>query len=213
MKIIRKKGKYIIITWIFLCLFSNQLAQADQIKYDSFQRLIEIQYDNGDKMFYSYDKNGNIVSAKLEKKKESESKPESKPEEQLVVTPTPKPIAKETGSKTVKTKTANYKLAINNKTAVFIGCRNKKIKSITIPATIKYKRKTYKVTAIGEKAFYKCKSLKKIDIKTTTLKKVGKKAFTGTNQKLVIKVPKSKWKAYKKLLKNKGQGRKAKIKK
>ncbi|MDD7114925.1 MAG: hypothetical protein PUH88_10805 [Lachnospiraceae bacterium] len=43
-----------------------------------------------------------------------------------------------------------------------------------------------------------------VDVKTSGLKKIGSKAFTGTNKKIVIKFPAKKVKAYKKLLKNKG---------
>lgn len=67
------------------------------------------------------------------------------------------------------------------------------------------------VTKIGSKAFYNCKNLKKITIKSTKLKSVGSKAFKGINKKASIKVPKSKLKAYKKLLKRKGQSSGVKI--
>ncbi len=74
--------------------------------------------------------------------------------------------------------------------SAFEGC--KKLKKITIPS---------KVTKIGKKAFYKCTSLKKITIKGKSLKKVGKNAFTKLAKKATIKVPKSKKKDYKKLIK------------
>ena len=81
-----------------------------------------------------------------------------------------------------------------------------KLTSITIPS---------KVSKIGSKAFYGCKKLKKITIKTTKLtsKKVGSQAFKGIAAKASIKVPKKKLASYKKLLKAKGVGSKAKIKK
>ncbi len=69
------------------------------------------------------------------------------------------------------------------------------------------------VTKIGSKAFYNCKKLKKITIKGTKLKSVGAKAFKGIAKKASIKVPKSKLKAYKKLLKGKGQASSVKISK
>lgn len=67
------------------------------------------------------------------------------------------------------------------------------------------------VTAIGAKAFNGCKVLKKITIKSAKLKKVGKSVFKGIYAKAVIKVPKAKLKAYQKLLKKKGQGKKVRI--
>ncbi|MDD6071532.1 MAG: choice-of-anchor I family protein [Clostridiales bacterium] len=81
-----------------------------------------------------------------------------------------------------------------------------KITSITIPS---------KVNKIGKQAFSKCKSLKKITIKTTKLtsKNVGSKAFKGIHSKVVVKAPKSKLKAYKSILKEKGAGPKAEIQK
>ena len=81
-----------------------------------------------------------------------------------------------------------------------------KLKKIVIPAS---------VNKIGKQAFYGCKNLKSITIKTTKLtnKKVGAKAFKGTNKKATFKVPKKKLSAYKKLLKSKGANKKAKFKK
>ena len=69
------------------------------------------------------------------------------------------------------------------------------------------------VTKIGAKAFYNCKNLKKLTIKSTKLKSVGSRAFKGINKKASIKVPQSKLKAYQKLLKGKGQASSVKIKK
>ena len=56
-----------------------------------------------------------------------------------------------------------------------------------------------KVTKIGAKAFYKCKNLKKIVIKGSKLKSIGKNAIKGINKKAVIKCPKKMVKKYKKL--------------
>ena len=62
------------------------------------------------------------------------------------------------------------------------------------------------VKTIGKKAFYGCKKLKSIIIKSKKLKmsKVGAKAFGKINKKCVAKVPKDKYKQYKKMLKKKG---------
>jgi hypothetical protein len=109
---------------------------------------------------------------------------------------------------------------------------------VTIPATVKIDGKTYKVTAvaakafykntkvtqvtigsnvksIGSKAFYGCKKLKTINIKTTKLKKpkVGAKAFKNIYSKATFKCPKSKLSAYKTIIKKKGAPSKAVYKK
>ena len=71
-----------------------------------------------------------------------------------------------------------------------------------------------KVKTIGAKAFYNCKKLKSIIIKSTVLKKVGKNAIKNIHKKCVIKAPKKKLKAYKKLFKKKtGYKKSMKIKK
>lgn len=82
-----------------------------------------------------------------------------------------------------------------------MGCI--KLKSVNL--------KSKKLKSIGAKAFQNCKMLKKITIKSDVLKKVGKNAWKGTDNGLVIKVPKAKYKKYKSLLGKKGQGKKAKI--
>ena len=110
----------------------------------------------------------------------------------------------------------------------------KKSSAVTVPEKVTLDGKSYQVTAIGNsafknckklktvvigkgvtsigaKAFNGCKALKKINIKSTKLKKVGKSAFKGIHAKAVIKVPKAKLKAYQKLLKKKGQGKKVRI--
>lgn len=55
------------------------------------------------------------------------------------------------------------------------------------------------ITVIGKGAFQGCKNLKRIDIKTKKLKSIGTNAIKGVNSKAVIKCPKGKKKAYKKL--------------
>ena len=109
---------------------------------------------------------------------------------------------------------------------VMVYKTSKAARSVTIPATIKAKGITYKVTSIGAKAFnsnkklkkvtiganiakisnnafYKCRSLKTVIIKSVLLTKktANKKAFKGVNKKMVIKVPKKMKKAYVKMFK------------
>lgn len=103
---------------------------------------------------------------------------------------------------------------------------NKKAKRVTIPAVIKVNGVTYKVTSIGAKAFngnkkltkvtigtnikkisnnafFKCRSLKTVTIKSVLLTKktANKKAFKGISRKMVIKVPEKMKKAYVKMFK------------
>ena len=106
--------------------------------------------------------------------------------------------------------------------------KNKKKGSVTlsIPAKIAYGKYSCTVTAIGNKAFYGCKALKKvtilkktkkigasafakcsnlrtITIKTTSLtkKSIGKKAFHGIAKKAKFELPSSKKRLYKKWVK------------
>ena len=80
----------------------------------------------------------------------------------------------------------------------------KKIRKVVIPSG---------VSRIGKKAFYGCKNLKNITIKTTKLtkKRVGSKAFFGIHAKAAIKVPKKKLSAYRKMLKARGVTKKEKV--
>ena len=109
---------------------------------------------------------------------------------------------------------------------VMLVATNKKAKSITIPATVTMDGIRYKVTAIGAKAFngskkltkvtvgtnikkisnnafFKCKSLKTVTIKSVLLTKktASKRAFKGVGKKMVIKVPKKMKKVYVKIFK------------
>lgn len=86
---------------------------------------------------------------------------------------------------------------------------NKKVKQIVIGKN---------VTKIGKKAFFGCKNLKKITIKSTKLKKkdIGAKAFKKAGKKnynkLKVIVPKKCLKTYKKIFKQKGLSAKAVVK-
>ena len=71
------------------------------------------------------------------------------------------------------------------------------------------------VSSIGKQAFYNCRNLKNIIIKSSALtkSKVGAKAFQNIYSKATIKVPSKKLKAYKSILKARGIGKKVKVKK
>ena len=126
-----------------------------------------------------------------------------------------------------------YKIT-SSKEAAFAGIKSAKTKKVVIPKTVKIGGKTFKVTSVAKKALYKktkvtsvtiganvktigasafagCKKLSTITIKSNVLKSAGKNAFKGIKATAKIKVPSKKLKAYKKVLKNKGQGRKVKI--
>ena len=103
---------------------------------------------------------------------------------------------------TVKINGVNYQVTA---IATKAFANNKNLKKVVIPASVR---------SIGKQAFSGCKNLKTITIKTPylTKKSVGAKAFKGIYAKATIKVPKKQKKAYQKLLKSKGVGKKAKIK-
>ena len=67
------------------------------------------------------------------------------------------------------------------------------------------------VKRIGTRAFSGCKRLKKITVKTAALtkKQVGKQAFKGIWAHAVFKVPARKHRAYKKIFRLRGAGRKS----
>lgn len=111
------------------------------------------------------------------------------------------PTAKKNVKKTVgKLKYTVTKAGKSNVAQVKVtGVTKKSYTSLTIPATVKINNVTCKVTAIDNKAFYSCKKLKKLIIKSTSIKKVGTNAVKGIYKKAVIQVPKSKVKGYKKL--------------
>ena len=108
----------------------------------------------------------------------------------------------------------------------YITIKGKKYPVISIQSNAFAKCKKLTKVVIGKnvrrikpKAFYNCKKLKTIVIKTKklTMKRVGKKAFAGIYKKAKITLPKGgfskKQKAdYKKILRARGVGKKAKIK-
>ena len=166
----------------------------------------------------------------------------STPAPETPSTPAPETPAVKTPKKgdivTDDKKTGSYIITSSEeKEVAYKAPANKNAKTITIPATIKVKGVTYKVTkiadnsfknnnkitkitigenivSIGKNAFYGCKKLKTITIrsKKLTSKTVSKNAFKGLTKITTIKVPKNKLTAYKKLLKKKGLSSKVKVK-
>ena len=108
----------------------------------------------------------------------------------------------------------------------YITIKGKKYPVISIQSNAFAKCKKLTKVVIGKnvrrikpKAFYNCKKLKTIVIKTKklTMKCVGKKAFAGIYKKAKITLPKGRFSkkqkaAYKKILRARGVGKKAKIK-
>lgn len=140
--------------------------------------------------------------------------------------------------KTYTVKKVKYKVTANGKkkTVQVTGVTDKKMKSLTIPATVTIQGQKYKVTAIkasafknlkkltkvvigknvnkvGGNAFSGCKKLKNIVIQSKAWKKnsLGKKAFYKIAAKPKFKVPAKKLKAYKKYIKKSKVAKKAKI--
>lgn len=132
---------------------------------------------------------------------------------------------------TFKVKGNTYRLTSNgtNPTAMLVKASKKK-KKITVPASVKKNGVAVSVTAIGNNAFKNrkkvrtvvigkkvqrigknafagCRNLRKITVKSKTLRVVGKNAFRGISSRAVIKVPKKSLKRYQKLFRNKGQRR------
>lgn len=132
----------------------------------------------------------------------------------------------------------NVKYRVTNadtKEAEAFGVAEKSIKTLKVANTVEIKGTTCKVTgiassafanltnltkvtigtnvtAIGKKAFCKDQKLKSIAVKSKKVKTVGKQAFKNISSRAVIRVPKLKKTAYKKLLKGKGQKKTVKIK-
>ena len=139
-----------------------------------------------------------------------------------------KPVAEAVGT-VFEYSGAKYKVTQDSamsETVEYVSLVGKKAKNVSVPATVTVEGITYKVTAIaknafknnkkltgvtigknvtkiGAKAFYGCKKLKKIVIKSKELKSVGKNAIRGIHKNAKIDVPNSKKKKYKKLFKTK----------
>ena len=120
----------------------------------------------------------------------------------------------------------NYYRILSKNTVAFTSTVNKKVKSIVIPATVKFSGKTYKVTkvsdnsgtcydnvkkitfgknitTIGKNAFH-CPKLSKIIFKGTAVKKIKKKSILDVKKKVKVKAPKKVKKKYIRFLKKSG---------
>lgn len=132
---------------------------------------------------------------------------------------------------------AVYKItSVKKKTLEYKKSTRKGIKTAVIPDTVKIDGISYKVTSIaanafagntslkkvtigknvtsiGSKAFYKCKNLRTIVVKTDklTLKTVGKNAFSEGNTKPKVQTNKSVRKSYSKIFVKRGMSAKAKF--
>lgn len=156
----------------------------------------------------------------------------------MAYVPTPAPKPKKPGVGYQKTIGKLVYQVTGSGTAALVKPTSKSIQKVTVPAAVKIEGFTFKVTSIsakafagcrklksvvigvnvrtiGKQAFLKCKKLAKITIKTKKLTKgtVGAGSFKGIAGKATIKVPKKKFKAYKKFLYKKGIGKKGKMKK
>ena len=173
---------------------------------------------------YKYAKDNNLP-IKLLSGKENPSD-DSK---QNNITPAKKGTTLTISSKKIKIKVTSS--SKKNPTVTITKFTDKKAKKLTIPATVKVKGVTYKVTAIsdkafkgnkklttvtigsnvtkiGKEAFSGCKNLKKITVTAGKLKTISKNAFKGINKKatITVKGTKKAKTALKKQLKKKSIG-------
>ena len=142
--------------------------------------------------------------------------------------------AKKGTTLTISSKKLQVKVTSSSKknpTVTITKFTDKKAKKLTIPATVKVKGVTYKVTAVSDKAFKGskklttvtigsnvtkigkeassgCKNLKKITVTAGKLKTISKNAFKGINKKatITVKGTKKAKTALKKQLKKKSVG-------
>ena len=173
---------------------------------------------------YKYAKDNNLP-IKLLSGKENPSD-DSK---QNNITPAKKGTTLIVSSKKLKVKVTSS--SKKNPTVTVTKITDKKAKKLTIPATVKVKGVTYKVTAvsdkafkgnkklttvtigsnvtkIGKEAFSGCKNLKKITVTAGNLTTIRKSAFKGINKKatITVKGTKKAKTALKKQLKKKSVG-------
>ena len=108
--------------------------------------------------------------------KENEVCESSKPSTDSTTTPKPSP-------------TEGLKFTVTGGTATVTGYKGTDTKVI-IPATIIRDGKTYKVTSIGEEAFYDCKDLTAVSI-PNSVTSIGESSFWGCSSLISITIPDS----------------------
>ena len=121
-----------------------------------------------------------------------------------------------------------------NKTVEYVRSTKKNASRVTVPAKVKLKGHNYKVTSIaknalknskklsyltigknvkkiGKKAFYGCKKLRYIYVKSKklTAKNIGKQAFGGGYRSPKVQSDKKVWKKYARILPAKGLSKRA----
>ncbi len=133
--------------------------------------------------------------------------------------------------------TATYRVTstdVQNPKVSYVSNSNAELDSVSIPKTVTVDKVTYKVTkiesgafeakenltsvtiganvtAIGSKAFYNCKNLSKVKIKSKKLSSIGSKAFYGVKNKAMFYAYRSKLKTYQSKLKKSGIKKKTTI--
>ena len=97
------------------------------------------------------------------------------------------------GSAAVGTKatvgTSKVKVTGKN-TVTYVAPKSTGLSSVTIPATVKIKGVSYKVTAVSSKAFTGCKKLTKVTI-GKNVKTIGTDAFNGCTKLKTVSIPAS----------------------
>ena len=124
------------------------------------------------------------------------------------------PKAVKIGGKSFKvTSIASKALRKSKATSITVGDNVKNIDKAAFENCSKLLKVTLGkgVTVIGPNAFKNCKKLGKVTVKSTKIKKIGKNALKGIKPNAKVKVPAKKLKAYRRLFKGKGQGKKVAI--
>jgi len=112
--------------------------------------------------------------------------PEPEPTETLEPTPTPTPAPKV--GETLSSGSLKYKItSVTSNTVTLTAPTSKTVTSVTVPATVKYKDKTFKVTAVADKAFKGCTKLTKISF-GSTITKIGKSTCEGCTALTTVSV-------------------------